>query len=299
MSKRILVAVDLSDASMDVLREGRALATARGAALAVVYVAASFNDMQPFYPQAYGANMTHALEAEQIARETFERRVAEVEGCAEIERFFERGIAYAEIVRRAEHWAADLLMVGSHGRSGLSRVLLGSVAARVARHAHCAVLVARSKRSGGGVLAATDLSDPSLPAVAQGVTEARLRGARLVVAHVVDNALAEYGAKVGSFFGNAPPLPSAAAQLEANQTLAGLLQQAAERFGGACEPLVVDGPVVGSIVRAVEQQQADLLVVGTHGRTGLSRILLGSVAEQLLQLADCSVLVVRQAETAT
>lgn len=298
MSKRILVAVDLSDASIDVLREGRALATARGATLAVVYVAANFADMQPFYPQSYGTNMTHALEAEEIARETFERRVAEVEGCADIERFFERGTAYAEIVRRAEHWAADLVMVGSHGRSGLSRALLGSVAGRVARHAHCAVLVSRRSRSSGVVLAATDLSDPSLPAVGQAVAEARLRGARLVVAHVIDNTLAVYGAKVGAMLGNTVPLPSVEAQREAKGALAGLLQEAVERFGGEGEPLVLDGDVVAAIVHAVDERQADLLVVGTHGRTGLSRILLGSIAERLLQLADCSVLVVRQAAPA-
>jgi nucleotide-binding universal stress UspA family protein len=64
--------------------------------------------------------------------------------------------------------------------------------------------------------------------------------------------------------------------------------------GGSGEALALDGEVVPTIVRTVEQQQAGLLVVGTHGRTGLSRVLLGSVAEQLLQLADCSVLVVRQ-----
>ena len=66
------------------------------------------------------------------------------------------------------------------------------------------------------------------------------------------------------------------------------------RVGAEGEALVVDGGAVSGIVRTVDEQQADLLIVGTHGRTGLPRILLGSVAEQLVRLASCSVLVVRQ-----
>ena len=68
------------------------------------------------------------------------------------------------------------------------------------------------------------------------------------------------------------------------------------RFGAEGEPLVVDGEAVAGLIRAVEEQQPDLLVVGTHGRTGISRLLLGSVAEKLVRLADCSVLVVRQTD---
>jgi nucleotide-binding universal stress UspA family protein len=296
MSKRILVAVDLSDASIEVLRAGRALATSRGAALAVVYVAANFSDVQPFFPQNYGANLTNALQIEQIARAAFEKRIAEVEGCAEIEAFFERGSAYAEIVRRAETWAADLVLVGSHGHTALERALLGSVASKVARHAHCAVMVVRSHRGRGVVLAATDLSDPSLPAVARGVEEARLRGSKLLIAHALGAGLADYGADAAAFFGSSALPRTPDARQQAHEILGGLLRRAAEQLGGAAEPLVLEGSPVASIVRAVEEHGADLLVVGTHGRTGLARLLMGSVAERLMEQAPCSVLVVRQAD---
>jgi nucleotide-binding universal stress UspA family protein len=294
MTHRILVAVDLSDESIAALRTARALADARGATLAVVHVLANIGDVQPFFPQAYGINATNLLELERLAGEALELRLAEVEGCASVERFVELGAPYAEIVRRAEAWNADLLVIGSHGRTGLSRAMLGSVAEHVVRAAHCPVLVSRPSRGSGVVMAATDLSDPSLPAVARAAEEARLRGARLVVMHAMEGSLAAYGASAAALLGNVAPTPTAEDQQQMRSTLVTLLRDAMRRFGAEGEALVLEGGAVASVIRAAEEQQADLLVVGSHGRTGLSRLLLGSVAEKLVRLADCSVLVVRK-----
>jgi nucleotide-binding universal stress UspA family protein len=126
------------------------------------------------------------------------------------------------------------------------------------------------------------------------VDEARFRGASLAVVHVQDNTLAVHGSQIGALLGNRVPLPSPEHQRQRSDELTEKLNEAMRGAGGSGEALALDGEVVPTIVRTVEQQQAGLLVVGTHGRTGLSRVLLGSVAEQLLQLADCSVLVVRQ-----
>jgi universal stress protein E len=295
MTHRILVAVDLSDESVAALKTARALADARGAALAVVHVLASIGDVQPFFPQSYGINATNLLELERLAGEALERRVAEVEGCSDVERFVELGAPYAEIVRRAEAWSADLVVVGSRGRTGISRAMLGSVAEHVVRAAHCAVLVARPARGSGVVMAATDLSDPSLPAVDRAAEEARLRGARLVVMHAMERSLAAYGAGAAALLGNVAPSPTAEDHEQMRSSLVTLLGDAMRRFGAEGEALVLDGGAVASVVRAVEEQKADLLVVGSHGRTGLARLLLGSVAEKLVRLADCSVLVVRKA----
>lgn len=294
MTHRILVAVDLSDPSIAALKTARALAEARGATLAIVHVVASVGDVQPFFPQSYGINATHTVELARLAGEALERRVSEVEGCSGAERFVELGIPYAEIVRRAEAWNADLVVVGSRGKTGISRALLGSVAEHVVRVAHCPVLISRPSHGSGVVMAATDLSDPSLPAVARAADEARLRGARLVVMHAMEMSLAAYGAGAAALLGNVFPAPSAEDQRQTRSSLITLLGDAMRRFGAEGEPLVLDGDAVASIIRAVEEQKADLLVVGTHGRTGISRLLLGSVAEKLVRLADCSVLVVRQ-----
>jgi nucleotide-binding universal stress UspA family protein len=294
MPHRILVAVDLSDASTAALKTARVLADAHGATLAIVHVVTSVADVQPLFPQSYGINATNALEQERLAGEALERRVSEVEGCSDAERFVELGTPYAEIVRRAEAWKADLVVVGSRGSTGITRALLGSVAEHVVRVAHCPVLVSRPIRGSGVVMAATDLSDPSLPVIARAADEARLRGARLVVMHAMETSLAAYGAGAAALFGNIAPEPSAEAQRQTRLVLANLLSDAMRRFGAEGEPLVLDGDAVTGVVRAVEEQKADLLVLGTHGRTGISRLLLGSVAEKLVRLADCSVLVVRQ-----
>jgi nucleotide-binding universal stress UspA family protein len=143
-------------------------------------------------------------------------------------------------------------------------------------------------------MAATDLSDPSLPAVARAADEARLRGARLVVMHAMERPLAAYGAGAAALLGNVVSAASAQDQRQTRSSLITMLGDAMRRFGAEGEPLVLDGDAVASVIHAVEEQKADLLVVGTHGRTGISRLLLGSVAEKLVRLADCSVLVVRQ-----
>jgi nucleotide-binding universal stress UspA family protein len=295
MTQRILVALDLSPASLAALKSARALADERGATLAVVHVAAHYSDVQPFLPQSYGPNMTHHLELERLAREALERELTQVEGCSDVERFFEIGTPYAEIVRRAEAWNADLIVVGSQGKTGVSRALLGSVAEHVVRVAHCPVLVSRASRGSGVVMAATDLSDPSLPAVATAAEEARRRGASLTVVHAMESSLAAYGAAAAALFGSTVSVPSADDRKQVREWLVSALGDAMRGFGAQGEPLVVEGSVVASVVQAVEERRADLLVIGTHGRTGISRLLLGSVAEKLVRLVDCSVLVARMA----
>lgn len=293
MSERILVAVDLSEASIAALREAHALATARGASLAVVHVAPHFVDMQTLFPQNYATNLAGLGGAEQAVSAEIERQLAALDADPEVPLFIDRGEAYAEIVRRAEAWSATLIIVGSHGKTGLTRALLGSVAERVVRYAHCPVLVTRLGGAQKVVVAATDLSDPSLPAVERGAREAALRGSRLIVVHAIDSTAAAYLAAAGAPFGTGITLPPLEVQKARREALTDLIQQAITRFGATGDAVLLEGGTVPSVVRTVEEFHAELLVVGTQGRTGLSRIALGSVAEQLVRLASCSVLAVR------
>ena len=293
MSERILVAVDLSEASIAALREAHALATARGAALAVVHVAPHLVDIQALFPQNYASNLTALAEAERAVSAELERQLAAIEASPEVPIFVDRGEPYAEIIRRAEAWSATLILIGSHGRTGLARALLGSVAERVVRYAHCPVLVNRRAGTEKIVVAATDLSDPSLPAIERGAREATLRGARLLVVHAIDSTAAAYLAAAGAPFGTGVTLPPVEVQKAQRDALTDLIEQAIARFGATGEAKLLDGGTVPSVVRVVEEQRAELLVVGTHGRTGLSRMALGSTAEQLVRLAGCPVLAVR------
>jgi nucleotide-binding universal stress UspA family protein len=176
---------------------------------------------------------------------------------------------------------------------------LGSVAERVVRHAHCSVLVARNAASSGVVLAATDLSDPSLPAVEAAVEEGRRRGARLVVVTVVDWQGPAWMTAAGTPFGIGAAMPPAELQEELRSSLETLLRRALDRFGGSGETRVLYGSPASAIVHAAESLGAELVVVGTRGRTGLARLALGSVAERVVAGAPCSALVVRLSEGST
>src|SRR5262245_26782733 len=165
ITMKILVAYDFSEASGEALEQARAEAKSLGATLGLCHVLPVVYDIEPFYSQ-FRQDATLDLGAtEAEIRRAAEDKVQGLVGTEPVEVFIERGAPYAEIVRRAEAWGADLLVVGTHGRSGIARVLLGSIAERVVRHAHVSVLVARPIKKAGIVVAATDLSEASLPVV--------------------------------------------------------------------------------------------------------------------------------------
>jgi nucleotide-binding universal stress UspA family protein len=289
---RVLAAIDLSSPSDDALRSAYELARTTGARLSVCHVVPSMTNVYPFFPQHNQAAMVQWAELAPSLRQAVERHVADVTGRDDLEVFVENGTDYAEIVRRAEAWQADLVVVGSHGRSGIARLLLGSVAEQVVRHAACSVMVVRVTESRGSVLVATDLSDPSLPAVAAGIEAASRLKARLIVMHAVDFSGAALPTVLGPF-GATAVVPSVEDQRSVREALESMLRDVLTRFGAEGEVRVVEGPAAANIVRIAEEVKAELLVVGTRGRTGLTRLALGSVAERAVRGAPCSVLAVR------
>jgi nucleotide-binding universal stress UspA family protein len=202
---------------------------------------------------------------------------------------------YAEIVQRAESLKAEMVVVGNQGASRLARVVLGSVADKVVRHAHSPVLVARPSPRSGVILAATDFSPPSRGALIAADREAARRSGstRLTVVHSLDLPPELMG------FGFAPLVPAPVGLADSRPAL----RTAAERrladelreTGVQASAVVDDGPAASSIVRLAEALPAELVVLGTAGKTGLRRVILGSVAEAVVRRAGCSVLVVRGA----
>src|SRR6185503_10139139 len=143
---KVLVAYDFSDASTEALEQGRTEAKTTGGTLAVCHVMPILYDAEPFFSQFRNGAMLDVSAAEADVRRAVDDKVHSVLAGHPAEIFVEQGAPYAEIIRRGEAWGADLVVVGSHGRSGIERALLGSVAERVVRHAHVSVLVARSVR---------------------------------------------------------------------------------------------------------------------------------------------------------
>lgn len=234
-------------------------------------------------------------EARRHSREALDKRVVDLSkgGVTQVEAFVEEGDDHAAIVKRAEAFAADLVVVGSHGRTGITRILLGSVAERIIRHAHCAVLVARKGPASGPVVTSTDLSDAAKPGLRAAAIEAARTGSSLVAIHVFDLAwpgatpYAVDASGLSAVLSDTEAIRSATTQL--NETLEEATRGLLVHWKG--EVLVGDPATL--IVRRAEELQARLVAVATHGRTGLSRILLGSVAEKIVRHAHTSVLVVR------
>lgn len=284
---RVLIASDLSDAADEAVRQGLALGKAGSTALCHVMQLLGSHMLS----EGYDIDLQQQLGLQPRLADALRQQAERVAPGSAPEVFVDVGRDYAQIVERAGSWNADLLVVGSHGRTGLTHWLLGSVAERVVRHAKCPVLVARAGAE-GAVLAATDLSDPSMPAIEAAAREATRRGRKLVVVHALQ--LTHEGDAAMGLLGALPALDPPAVR-EAKRALASqIIGSALARFGAKAEVVIADDDPLTEITRLAEALPAELVVVGTKGRTGLARVALGSVAAGVVEHTHCSVLVVRQ-----
>jgi nucleotide-binding universal stress UspA family protein len=284
----VLAATDLGDDADEALRQADALARAASAPLHVCHVLPELLSLDPFFPQLKLRDALDAPELEREAGEAIEERVEEVTGRTSEEFVLElaSGSPHAGIVQTADRIAAGLVVVGAHGPQGRKHTL-GGVAERVVRHAHCHVLVARQPPEGRvSVLAATDASDPASEALAAAAAEATRREAPLVVVHCMDLLLP------GVVGYEVPPLgPEVIAAMRAQWQHR--MEEAVAKVGTKADLRIEEGPAGPLIVKLASELPAALVVVGTHGRTGLRRLVLGSVAEAVVRTAPASVLVVR------
>jgi nucleotide-binding universal stress UspA family protein len=184
-----------------------------------------------------------------------------------------------------------MIALGTHGRRGISRLLLGSTADQVVRAAHCPVLVARPARS-GAVLAAVDFSDPGMPVIESAAAEAKRRSAKLVVMHAMEQPR-EGDAAMG-LLGALPAIETSQVHGQRRALAAEILNGALARLHVQGEITIADEDAAQETLRLAEALPAALVVVGTHGRRGLSRWVLGSMASRIVEGAPCSVLIVRE-----
>jgi nucleotide-binding universal stress UspA family protein len=284
----ILAAMDLDKGSDELLRQADALARSYNVKLSVCHVLPEIFAVRPLFPQLHLDDALKLSELEAAVRDALLERIRTVTAREppQIEIEIEQGTVHAGILRAAENIGAGAVVVGGKvDHRGLH--ILGSAAEHVVRYANCPVLVARPSPA-GKVLAATDFSDPALPAVEAGAAEARRRKADLTIIHAID-LLPVMSPFYGEFYG-VPPMDLSDQMRNIWQQR---LDQCVHHFKAKGGGLLRNGPAAPAIVSAASELPAQLLVVGTHGRTGLSRIALGSVAEAVVRAAPCSVLTVR------
>jgi nucleotide-binding universal stress UspA family protein len=230
------------------------------------------------------------------------RRLVESQGrSAEgIELAVREGRPHEVVVAEGRERGAQLLVLGSRVRHGVERLLLGRTAVRAARHASCGVFTVNVHRPWQGVtrvLCASDLREGGRAAERWAARLAGTFGAQLTVLHV-----SELGSELAAPY-VVPPHAKEGIKSTLEERLEGLkLDLAAEASAFPPGPAGVRARLffahdpAAAIVEVARDEKADVVVVGTHGRHGLARALLGSVAEGVLTHADVAVLTARDAE---
>jgi nucleotide-binding universal stress UspA family protein len=284
----VLAAVDLDDRSLEILRQAHDFARFYNVELYVCHVLPEIFAVRPLFPQLHLDDALKLAEIEAAVRNALLERIQKEtgRGLTQVVSAVEQGTVHAGILRFAESISAGAIVVGGKSdHDGLP--MLGRAAELVVRYAHCPVLVARASPP-GKVLVATDFSDPSLPAVEAGDAEAGRFKTDLAIVHAVDlSPLMIPGA--GGVYPDA--------QLEWINQLTLIYQKKLEEcvcdFAAKGGGLLRVGPAAPVILHEASILPAQLLVVGTHGRTGLERLALGNVAEAVVCRSPCSILVVR------
>jgi nucleotide-binding universal stress UspA family protein len=200
------------------------------------------------------------------------------------------GTPFVELIAACGELGDDALVVGARKRSGLGDLLLGSTAERVLRKASVPVLLARRALAPqpACVLAPTDFSEASRFALEEAVALVRRWGARLVLLHVIEPIVQAYAWATDLAGGEIYVIEPDELQPEWDAFLATV-----DLSGVRWEQQTIKGEVSSTVAAAARSLPADLIVMGTHGRTGLTHALLGSVAEGVARTADTCVLTVR------
>jgi nucleotide-binding universal stress UspA family protein len=289
----IVAGVDLSQPSDQALDRAAALAQLHSAKLVIVHAE---GDDAPI------EHVTNDM-LEQLGKVSEAVRIETAKQLAlRLDRIVERGIA-AELVGRtgpageivaqvAKERAAELIVIGTHGHTGISRFLLGSVATAILRHSPCDVLVCRGTSGPSPFLrplVATDFS-PAAARALRNAVDLAAPGATIEIVHAWQLPTGSWGA---SLLGQArfPWSTVRDAVLSSAQAQADKLVAAHAGLGRTLHVDLVQGPAASVITHAAERGAHDLIAIGTHGHRGFRRLLLGSVAESTIRHAPCSVLV--------
>jgi nucleotide-binding universal stress UspA family protein len=203
----------------------------------------------------------------------------------------------SEIVRLAREMPADLLVMGTHGRSGFERLLLGSATEKMLRKAPCPLLTVPRRApdavpAGGAlftrILCAVDFSPSSLQALALAESLAKEADAELTVLHVLEPVSFVEPVTMGG--SGAPPIDPDA-PTAARRRLSGVVSSEARTFSHLSE-VVTSGKPYREILREAADRRSELIVLGAHGG-GLGVAAFGSTTNHVVRDATCPVLSVR------
>ncbi len=289
----VLCPVDLSDASRHALEHAGALARWHEARLTVLYVYENRPNMD------VPALVLSADERAALNQKLVEF-TAPVTELAPVLRVEDAPFVHEAVLADISSLGADLLVIGTHGRSGFDRLFFGSVAEKLLRKAPCPTLIVPGRAPGVDVhapvryeriLCAVDFSDASLDALAQALTLAEEADAALTLLHVVE-VPAHFGED-----GLTPDLDSrhvkTVVEADARQRLQRLVPEEARTYC-TIDTVVSNGRAHREVLAEAAKRNVSLIVMGVHGRGAVGRLVFGSTTERVVREATCPVLVVRR-----
>jgi nucleotide-binding universal stress UspA family protein len=279
--RKLLVAFDGSETSVHALKKSFKLAVNEGSWITVVSVVPPYSgDLDLVAVGNVISDMRKPCEDALLKV----KEIASAEK-ASVKTVCEEGEPYERIVDLADAENCDLIIMGRRGRRRLERALVGSVTARVIGYSRRDVLVVPKNALVGWqkILVATDGSKYSNAAIAKAIDFAKSYGGELKIVSVVDIP--------SEFYAEAPTVVEDLARKA--KRFVDDVRKKAEEFNIRAATFTAEGEAYEVITRLAKDEKADVIVMGSHGRTGLRRLLMGSVAEKTIGHSPCPVLVVK------
>src|SRR5215831_6680988 len=285
--ERILCPVDFSEFSTRAYEYAHSLARQYRAKLFVQHVAEPFLSIHHTQISQDVIDQVYSQEVAEVKQKV--RELAAPRDQVEPEIVLERGPVADSILQFAECRDIDLIAMGTHGRRGLDRVVLGSVTERVLRKARCPVLAVHGPTEGSAtardktvqlrkILFCTDFSDNSPRALEYAFLLACQYKAEISLLHVIERSSG--GKDVD------------AEKQQVLQQLQTVVPENVQKCATVV-PAVRAGKAYEQILEHAAETQADLIVMGVRGRNAVDLALFGSTTHRVIQLGQCPVLVVR------
>src|SRR5512132_454712 len=298
--QNIIVPIDFSKMSVQAIQIAKQLARRFGASIHLAHVrhlnyATDFvTPAPPIVPFSF---MTYEQVGEQTALKELKKMASECGVSSAKCDVLSGAPPFDEICRLAQTVPADLVVMPTHGRTGLKHVFLGSTAERIVQHSSCPVLVTRGNplQANNGsrfriktILVPVDFSSCSREGLRYAIAFANEFGAKIILVHAT--YLGYVYSSEGTAIYDIPGLQKAARKT-AERKMRELVRSV--NFGAVkFETAFTDGSPVIDICAFAKNHDVDLIITSTHGFTGFTHVLIGSIAEQVVRHATCSVLVV-------
>lgn len=280
--RKILVAFDGSESSRNALKQAIKFQETEKAWIRVLVVLPPYEgDLEIIGV----SNIKSVLEgsSEKLIAEA--KEIADAEGAAVITNV-EQGQAYEKIVDVADAENCDLIVMGRRGVHHFERMLMGSVTSRVVGYSRKDVLVIPRDAAirWENILLAVDESKSSEAALTHAIDFASSYGARITAVSVVD-VNDEFYAQV----------PHAVDKLvDKAKSLLDKIRSKLESLDIYTETMVMEGEVYEKIVEVAGEKKSDIIFMGSHGRTGFKKLIMGSVTEKVIGFSTCPVMIIHQ-----